>query len=202
MKLDELQAAIGRMQLTVVVFASIASLVAISSVYAVFRAQATLERSINERAVMVVPGAVAGEYIAGLSEENLKGVARYVGQLGTSFNTANFRQRMDELLSFADAGYLPSLTNETRSLEAEVIAQSQGRYFLHDTASEKLSVMGPNDFEYTTTGAWSFAASGLPLTQDIGRVTVRFKLGQPDQRNKYGFKIIRFSAVRVKGGAQ
>lgn len=203
MSLDELNKSIRRMTQVMFIFGGVASVLAISSIFALFRSQAALERAVNERAVMVVPGAVAGEYIAGLSEENLKGVARYVAQLGTSFTPSNFRVRMDELRSFAESSYLPTLSNETKRLEMEVTAQAQGRYFLPDTASEKLTVVGINEFEYTTTGTWSFSAGGLALTQDdIGRVTVRFRLGQPDQRNKYGFKILQYAAVRAKGAQQ
>lgn len=200
MRLDELNKAIRRLMIVVVLFSGIATLVAISALFALFRSQAALERAVNERAVMVVPGAVAGEYIAGLSEENLKGVARYVAQLGTSFTPANFKSRMDELMSFAESSYLPTLSNETKRLEMEVIAQAQGRYFLADSASERLVVHGNNEFEYTATGTWAFSAGGLALSQDdIGHVSVQFRLGQPDQKNKYGFKILRFGAVRAKG---
>ncbi|MDT8992868.1 TraE/TraK family type IV conjugative transfer system protein [Curvibacter sp. APW13] len=203
MNLDELSKAVRRMMTVVVVFAGLATVLSISSLLALFRSQAALERAVNERAVMVVPGAVAGEYIAGLSEENLKGVARYIGQLGTSFTPANFKLRMDELMAYADSAYLPTLANEAKKLEMEVVAQAQGRFFLPDTQSERLVVVGNNEFEYTTTGSWAFSAGGLALSQDdIGRVTVRFRLGQSDQRNKYGVKILRFSAVRAKGAQQ
>ena len=185
----------------VAVFACAATVLAISATLAVFKAQATLERAINERPVMVVPGAVAGEYISGLSEENLKGVARYVGQLGSSFTPSNFRVRMDELLTYADVSYQPTLGNETKQLESEVVAQAQGRFFMPDTGTERFTVLGPNLFEYSAKGPWSFMAGGLALSQDQGEVIVKFKLGQPDQRNKYGFKIIKFTAIRTKGGA-
>lgn len=199
MNLDELNLSLRRMTLTVVVFAGVATVVTISSMYALFRAQVALERATYERPVMVVPGAVAGEYLAGLSTENLKGVGRYVGQLGTSFTTANFKSRMDELVSFADASYLPSLTNDVRALEAEMLAQAQGRFFLPEEKSEKLVVISPNLFEYQAVGTWAFTASGLSLSQDQGTITVRFKLGQPAEKNKYGLKIVKFAAVRSKG---
>lgn len=203
MSLDEVNKAIRRLTIVVFVFSGVATLMGISAIFAMFKSQAALERAVNERAVMVVPGAVAGEYISGLSEENLKGVARYVAQLGTSFTPSNFKPRMDELMAFAESSYLPALTSETKKLESEVIAQSQGRYFLADLASERLVVVGSNEFEYTTTGTWAFSAGGLALTQDdIGHVTVRFRLGQPDKMNKYGFKILRFAAVRAKGAQQ
>lgn len=203
MNLDELNKSIRRMTVIMCVFGGIATVQSISATYALFRSQAALERSVNERAVMVVPGAVAGEYIAGLSEENLKGVARYVAQLGTSFTPANFRVRMDELLAYADSAYLPTLSSEIKNLEMEVVAQSQGRYFLPDTKSEQIAVLNANEFEYTATGTWAFAAGGLALSKDdTGKIVVRFRLGQPDSRNKYGFKILRYSAVRTKGATQ
>ncbi|CAM8641269.1 Pilus assembly TraE [Comamonadaceae bacterium] len=203
MNLDELNKSIRRMTVIMCVFGGIATVQSVSATFALFRSQAALERAVNERAVMVVPGAVAGEYIAGLSEENLKGVARYVAQLGTSFTPANFRARMDELLSFADSAYQPTLSSEIKNLEMEVVAQSQGRYFLPDSKSEQIAVLNNNEFEYTATGTWAFAAGGLALSKDdTGRIVVRFRLGQPDRLNKYGFKILRYSAVRTKGATQ
>lgn len=201
MNLDALNVTVRRMGMAVVAFAGISSVVTLSSMYALIKAQATLERATNERPVMVVPGAVAGEYVAGLSAENLKGAARYVAQLGTSFTPANFKARMDELKTYTDAPYLPALSNDIKSLEMEAQAQAQGRFFIADSASENLAVISPNLFEYTATGPWVFTAGGLPLAQDSGSVTVRFKLGLPSEKNKYGFQLVKFSAIRTKGGA-
>lgn len=203
MKLDALENAIHRLTLVVVGFAGLATVIAISAVLALFRSQAALERALNERAVMVVPGAVSGEYIAGLSEENLKGVARYLAQLGTSFTPGNFTSRMNEMMAYADDSYLPELANQIRKLETEVVAQAQGRYFLPETTTEKLAVLGKNTFEYTVSGPWAFSAGGLPLTNDdTGTVAVRFRLGQPDAKNKYGVKVLGYAAARTKGASK
>lgn len=202
MKLDELRKVVSRLVWVVIAFATISTLLSISSTFAVLRAQATLERVVNERPVMVVPGAIAGEYIAGLSTENLKGLGRYVGQLGTTFTPANFRPRMDELLSYADTSYLPALSNHVKSLEAEMVAQAQGRYFIAESDSEQITVLDSNILEYTASGPWTFSSGGLGLSEDSGKVTVRFRLGQPDNKNKYGIRVLKFAAVRTKAGIQ
>lgn len=199
MKLDQMNQLLRQMAWVVCAFAGVATIAMLTSVYAVLKAQATLERAANERPVMVVPGAVAGEYIAGLTEENLKGLGRYIGQLGTTFTSGNFKERMQELTAYADATYLPTLNNNVRSLEAETAAQSQGRYFMPDIASEKLVVLGPNLFEYQASGPWTFTAAGLPLSEDRASVSVRFYLGRPSERNKYGVQVKSFTAARTKG---
>lgn len=199
MKLDQLQQLLHRLMLVVVGFAAVATVATISATVAVFKAQAALERTANERPVMVVPGAVAGEYVAGLSEDNLRGLGRYMAQLATSFTSANFRDRMQELKYFADASYLPVLTNNVQSLETEIAAQSQGRFFIPDLGSETLVVLGPNLFEYRASGPWTFSAAGLALSEDRANVSVRFYLGRPSEKNRYGLQLKQLEAVRSKG---
>ena len=201
MNLDQLHQLVRKLIFVVVGFAGVAVVAFGSSIFAVHRAQSILERAINERPVIVVPGAVAGEYIAGISEENLKGAGRYLAQLGTSFTAANFRARMDELQGFADANYLPAISNDVRALEGEVLAQAQGRFFMADLNTEKLTVKGANLFEYTATGPWIFTAAGLLLSEDRGTVTVTFYLGRPSEKNKYGLQVRNLTATRTKGKA-
>lgn len=198
MRLDQFHMLVRRLTFVVVGFAGVAALSSASAVFAVLKAQSTIERVANERPVIVVPGAVAGEYVAGLSEENLKGLGRYMGQLATSFTSANFRDRMRELTSFADAGYLPALTTHVQALETEVVAQSQGRFFMPDVGAEVLSVLGPNLFEYRASGQWLFSAAGLPLSEDRASVTVRFYLGRPSEKNRYGLQLRQLEAVRQR----
>ena len=201
MKLDQLNQLLRRLTVVVLGFAAVATVAMLSATVAIFKAHAALERTANERPVMVVPGAVAGEYVAGLSEDNLKGLGRYMGQLATSFTSANFKDRMQELKFFAYAGYLPVLSNTVQSLEVEIIAQSQGRFFIPDLGSEKLVVLGPNLFEYRASGPWIFSAAGLPLSEDRATVSVRFYLGRPSEKNRYGLQLKQLEAVRTKGKA-
>lgn len=198
MKLDQLNKHIRMMTIMVGVFAVVASIGFISAVTVMFKSQSALERSLYQRPVMVVPGAVAGEYVAGLSEENIKGVARYVSGLGVTFTPANFSSRMQELLTYSATSYLPELTNMVNQLSNEVIAQSQGRYFVADSASERITVIGGNSYEYTAKGAWVFTAAGLPLSTDLGMVTIRFELGQPSEKNRYGLQLQRLLTNRQK----
>lgn len=180
------------------VFAVVAIVGFISAMMVMFKAQAALERALYQRPVMVVPGAVAGEYVAGLSEENLKGVARYVSGLGVTFTPANFKLRMQELLSYSAAGYLPELNNMVNQLNDEVTAQSQGRYFVAETTSERISVTNGNRYEYTAKGSWVFTAAGLSLSTDVGEVTIKFTLGQPSEKNRYGLELQKFVTNRQK----
>lgn len=172
-----------RLLVWVVAGASIVGVVAQSCL--AMRKDDTITRLSTERPVMVVPGAVAGEYIAGLSEENLVLAARYLASLGTVFTTANVDARLSELEAYASPTFLPRLQEASERLRAEVRSQNQSRSFIFDRGQERLTRLGEY-YAYEATGARAFFSGGFVMQQDTGTVRMRFRLGAPDSRNKLG----------------
>jgi len=185
MQISDLNRAVREMRLLVWVVAGVSVLGAFAQFYLSMRKDDTITRLSTERPVMVVPGAVAGEYIAGLSEENLVLAARYLASLGTVFTTANVDDRLRELEGYASPTLLPRLQEAGERLRAEVRSQNQSRSFIFDRGQERLTRSGEH-YLYEVTGSRAFFSGGFVMQQDSGTVRMRFRLGAPDSRNKLG----------------
>lgn len=185
MHISELHRAVREMRLLVWLLAAVSLLAAAAQFALSLRKDDTITRLSTERPVMVVPGAVAGEYIAGLSEENLVLAARYLASLGTVFTTANVDARLAELEGYASPTFLPRLQEAGERLRAEVRSQNQSRSFVFDRAVERLTRSGEY-YVYEATGARAFFSGGFVMQQDSGSVRLRFRLGAPDARNRLG----------------
>jgi hypothetical protein len=143
--------------------------------------------------VVVVPGAIGGIYTPGITEETIRGVARYLVGLATNFSGSHgFDVRFDELESFAAPRYLPQLQAARRALRHDVESQNQARTFIATPGAERLASLDGGGFEYTTQGERAVFASGLPL--DIWPATVRLRLrvGSPSATNRTGVVIDEF----------
>jgi hypothetical protein len=185
MQISDLNRAVREMRLLVWVVAGVSVLAACAQFFLSLRKDDTITRLSTERPVMVVPGAVAGEYIAGLSEENLVLAARYLAALGTVFTTANVDARLGELEGYASPTFLPRLQEAGERLRAEVRSQNQSRSFVFDRGTERLTRSG-EFYVYEASGARAFFSGGFVMQQDTGTVRLRFRLGSPDARNKLG----------------
>lgn len=167
------------------VVACVSVLGACAQFFLALRKDDTITRLSTERPVMVVPGAVAGEYIAGLSEENLVLAARYVASLGTVFTTANVDERLREMEGYASPSFLPRLQEAGERLRAEVRSQNQSRGFIFDRSQERLLRTG-EFYVYEVTGPRVFYSGGFVMQQDTGQIRIRFRLGAAGVRNKLG----------------
>jgi hypothetical protein len=137
--------------------------------------------------VLVVPGAVAGVYSPGLTEDNVRAAARYLTGLGTNFSGVHgMDQRFDELETFASPGFLPRLQAARLALRRDVETQNQARVFYGVPTSERIAQTSPGRFEYAIRGERVVYASGL--TMDSRGTTVRLKLalGPPSEKNRVG----------------
>jgi len=143
--------------------------------------------------VLVVPGAVAGVYAPGLTEETIRAVARYLAGLGTNFSgLASMDERFDELERFASPGYLPRLQQARSVLRNDVETQGQARVFFGSPGREQLRQSEPGHFEYQSQGRRQVYASGLPMDTRDCVVQLGLTLGPSSQRNPAGIALDRF----------
>lgn len=146
--------------------------------------------------VVVVPGAVGGTYTPGLTEETIRGVARYLVGLATNFSGSHgLDVRFDELEGFAAARYLPRLQSARRTLRHEVESQNQARTFVGTPDSERLAQIEPGLFDYTIRGERAVYASGLPLDTWQSTVTARLRIATPSAANRTGVVLEAFEVV-------
>jgi hypothetical protein len=144
-------------------------------------------RSVARMPVLVVPGAVAGVYSPGLTEDNVRAAARYLAGLGTSFSGVHsMDQRFDELESFASPEFLPRLQAARLTLRRDVETQSQARAFYGVPESEKFGQLSPGKFEYAIQGRRVVYASGLTMDSRGTLVNLKLALGAPSEKNRTG----------------
>jgi hypothetical protein len=137
--------------------------------------------------VLVVPGAVAGVYSPGLTEDNVRSAARYLTGLGTSFSgVRGMDQRFDELESFASPQFLPRLQAARLALRRDVETQNQARAFFAEPESERFRQQSPGSFEYAIRGLRVVYASGLTMDSRSSVVSLKLALGAPSQKNRVG----------------
>jgi hypothetical protein len=143
--------------------------------------------------VLVVPGAVAGVYSPGLTEENVRAAARYLTGLGTNFSGVHgMDQRFDELESFASPEFLPRLQAARLALRRDVETQNQARVFYGAPDSERLGQTTPGRFEYAIHGQRVVYASGLTMDSRGAVVSLRLVLGVPSDKNRVGILLDGF----------
>lgn len=137
--------------------------------------------------VLVVPGAVSGVYSPGLTEDNVRGAARYIAGLGTIFSGVHgMDQRFDELEAFASADFLPRLQVARATLRRDVETQNQARAFYATPSSEHLAQTAPGRFEYAIHGQRLVYASGLTMDSHASKLDLQLTLGSPSEKNRIG----------------
>jgi hypothetical protein len=137
--------------------------------------------------VLVVPGAVAGVYSPGLTEDNVRSAARYLAGLGTSFSgVRGMDQRFDELESFASPQFLPRLQAARLALRRDVETQNQARAFYGVPESERFGQPSPGRFEYAIRGQRVVYASGLTMDSRGAVISLKLALGAPSEKNRVG----------------
>jgi len=137
--------------------------------------------------VLVVPGAVAGVYTTGLTEDNVRSAARYLAGLGTNFSGAHgLDQRFDELEAFASPQFLPRLQAARSTLRRDVETQDQARAFYGTPSSERLSQTAPGRFEYAIHGQRIVYAGGLAMDRHSSTLSLKLALGAPSNGNRVG----------------
>jgi len=146
--------------------------------------------------VLVVPGAIAGIYAPGRSEESIKGLARYLAGLATNFSgLTSMDQRFDELESFASAAYLPQLRLARQALRHDVETQGQARSFLGTPGHEELKQIEPGRFEYTVQGQRIVYASGLLLESREATLRLRLSPASPSRADPLGLSLESFEVA-------
>ncbi len=146
--------------------------------------------------VLVVPGAVAGVYSPGLTEDNVRAVARYVAGLGTSFSGVHgMDQRFDELEAFASPEFLPHLQVARLTLRRDVETQNQARAFYGVPSSERLAQTLPGRFEYVIRGQRVIYASGLTMDSHSTKLSLKLAFGSPSEKNRAGILLDGFDVV-------
>jgi hypothetical protein len=146
--------------------------------------------------VLVVPGAIAGIYSPGLTEDNVRAAARYIAGLGTNFTGArNMDQRFDELESFASPGFLPRLQTARSTLRRDVETQNQARVFYGTPSSEQLAQTTPGRFQYTIHGQRNVYASGLTMDTHQTRLNLKLMLATPSDKNRIGVLLDGFDVT-------
>src|SRR5882757_5185120 len=152
--------------------------------------------------VLVVPGAVAGVYSPGLTEDNVRAAARYLTGLGTNFSGVHgMDQRFDELETFASPEFLPRLQAARLALRRDVETQNQARVFYGVPTSERLGQIAPGRFEYAIRGQRVVYASGLTMDSRGAVVSLRLALGTPSDRNRVGIMLDGFEVSDASGVA-
>jgi hypothetical protein len=189
MQLSDLQRVVREVRVLAYVSTGMTVLLAILLAVSTILKDRTLERATRERPIAVIPGAVAGEYIAGLSETNLTLASRYLIGLATNITPANVDERLRELQAHADPTYLPRLAIAADQLRAEVRSQAQSRVMTLESNAESLTRSG-EDFVYQGRGPRTFFSGGLVMMQDTAQATLRFRLGSPSERNRMGIWIV------------
>jgi hypothetical protein len=146
--------------------------------------------------VLVVPGAVAGVYTPGITEDNVRATARYLANLATNFGAGkSFGEHFDELESFSSPVYLPHLQRARALLAHDVEVQNQSRSFFAAPASEHLEQALPGHFDYAIRGERVVYASGLPMDSHQSEVRLRLQWGVPSMRNRAGVVLERIDVV-------
>jgi hypothetical protein len=147
----------------------------------------TLRQLSQHLPVLVVPGAVGGIYSPGLTDDQIKATARYLANLATNFSGIHsFRERFDELETFADPSYLPRLQGARHRLEHDVDTQSQARTFFAQPQTETFSHVAGEQFSYRVRGDRSIYSSGLPLDRHESELNLVLAWGTPSDRNRAG----------------
>lgn len=153
--------------------------------------------------VLVVPGAVAGVYSPGLTEDNVRSAARYLTGLGTCFSGVHgMDQRFDELEAFASAEFLPQLQAARSTLRRDVETQNQARVFYGVPASERLARISSGRFEYIIRGQRVVYASGLTMDSRGTVVNLKLTLGAPSEKNRIGILLDGFEVSDVPTAAR
>jgi hypothetical protein len=196
MHLSELQRVVRELRMLAWASAGMLVVLAIVMLVAMVQKDRLIEKMTLERPIAVVPGAVAGEYIAGLSDANLTLAARYLVGLPTNVTPANIDDRLAELLAHSTPEFLPTLTLAGENMRAEVKGQAQSRVLIVDPKRETLRREG-DEFTYRVEGSRKLFAGGLVMREDQGSATLRFRLGSPSERNRFGIWLTSLSISSV-----
>jgi hypothetical protein len=169
------------------------------AIYAIWGAH----RAVARMPVLVVPGAVAGVYTPGLTEDNIRAVARYIAALGSSFSgIRNMDQRFDELELFASPEFLPRLQTARSILRRDVETQDQARAFYGAPSSELLAQTAPGHFQYAIRGRRVVYASGLTMDSRSTQLNLKLALGAPSDKNRVGVLLDGFDVIDENPGTR
>lgn len=177
--------------------------IAVSSLAYAFLAAGNAREVGARMPVLVVPGAIAGVYTPGLTEDNIRATARYLASLATNFTgSTGFRERFDELEAFASPQFLPSLQRARRVLQHDVETQNQARAFFASGASEQLQQADGGRFDYRVQGERVVYSSGVPMDNRRSEVHLRLRWGAPSRHNQAGIVLEGFEVSDVNNVAE
>jgi len=156
--------------------------------------------------VLVVPGAVGGVYSPGVTEDNVRASARYLASLVTNFSGAkSFRERFEELETYAAAPFIPALQRARAELQRDVETQNQSRTFFETTGTEQMRKTESGSFDYFVKGERVVYSSGIPMDTRLSEIHLRLHLGAPSRRNPIGIVLdgfdVRDTAPSSSGNA-
>ena len=146
--------------------------------------------------IRVVPGAAAGVYAPGLTNENVLNAIRYVQQLGANITTATVKSRLEELERFCSPSFLPKFRAERDKRLEEIGQQSQSRLFVRD-GDEGLVRDDKQIYHYTVTGPWEIRSSSVLMSEIRHQFHLQFIVGTPDKENPYGIQLLGYDVVQL-----
>ena len=178
-------------------------LVTIASLAYAFTAAGNAREVGARMPVLVVPGAIAGVYTPGLTEANVRATARYLASLATNFTGAGgFRERFDELETFAAPQFLPALQRARLTLQHDVETQNQARAFFAASATEQLLPAEGGRFDYRVQGERIVYSSGVPMDSRRSELRLRLRWGAPSRQNPAGIVLENFDVTDLDRVAQ
>jgi hypothetical protein len=188
-----LHGALGRSQALAAMAVLVLCAITGICIYETHRALATAQAMVQRMPVLVVPGAVGGVYSPGLTQENVRAVARYLTSLATNFSgSRGLQDHFDEIETFATAAYLPRLQAARGALAHDVEVQGQARAFYPAVRSESLEAHGTQSFDYRIEGERAVFSSGLPMSWRSSQVHLRLVWGVPSPANHGGIALEAF----------
>ncbi len=147
--------------------------------------------------VRVVPGAAAGVYAPGVTEENVLGAIRYVQGLGGNLTPSTARKRLEEMESYCAPEFRPKFRAEAQRLLSEITAQQQSRSFTRDS-DEEFTRDTKGIYTFRVAGPWLFTSGNVVMSQFRHQFSIQFSIGSPDQSNPYGIQLLAFDTVALE----
>jgi hypothetical protein len=146
--------------------------------------------------IRVVPGAAAGVYAPGLTNENVLNAIRYLQQLGANVTPATAKARFAELEASCAPSFLPKFRAERDRRLEEITQQAQSRLFTRD-GEEALVRDHHQVYHYTVAGAWEIHSGSVPMSDYRHEFRLHFTVGTPDARNPYGLQLLGFDTIQL-----
>jgi hypothetical protein len=153
----------------------------------------------RDQPIRVVPGAAAGIYAPGLTNENLLNAIRYVQELGANLTPATASSRLAELERYCAPRFLPKYRAERERRLTEITQQAQSRLFVRE-GEEQLVRDDQGVYHYAVRGPWQIHSGSVPMNEAMHAFRLSFIVGSPDKENPYGLQLLSYDVVQLNPG--